>query len=1361
MYIYKKLMMILIFIIPFFVLSGSLVSFVNSTNQKYSADQPWPVQPVVSSTDNVYGPAKQTPEVWAAGNTNSIPVTVRNSINDNIWEKLNTNGNSNGNNNARSARATGGESWPMLKNTPQRTGQTTSKIPSSSDILWTNESAPTYASPVVAYNKVYMSTNDGHLYCFEETTGRLRWRVQVSPENFSAISTPAVHSGHIVVFSSANGSVFRFDAYTGELDWVFTLPGDNTTLNVSYLDHPILIYNGYILFGAPDRYLYCLKENSGNLVWRFKTLEGLTYDHGITCGAAALGDKIYFGANDGYLYSMDLDGFADGNQGWLTEEFTGSSDGDLLWKYYLGDSISSTPVVNNNYVYAAVGVHNSSLGEQKVYKIYCMDRINGTVVWDYKAADHIISSPTVVDNKLYFGCMDGKIYSLATDTNTSQWVPFVTGGPVWSSPAVAGGRLLVGSTDSKLYYLYSHNGLEIWRKQLNGPITSSPALANNRLFINTQDGRIYAFGPRDSILPVITNVTPIKDGTDVPVSNLFTVVFSEQLNPDRIIDENVQLYDSQMDSLPVKLEYEDETQTISIKPKNFLNPLERYTITVKAGIMDCAGNKLDGNKNGVIDMAPLDDHSWSFTTSSNHPPKLTGAKVTPARGNLATKFLFSVLYTDVDNDGPGTNHDDIWIFIDNDISGNKMQLNNTPNKLLRNGVYDDGEEYSFETKIDTYGIHSFRIWCSDGTDWNETVVLGQPVMPGPPTIAPIPELHLTEDILFDLNVTEYLYDPDTRLDQLSIHANSSYATVNGSIISFLYTNSFNYPTGRKYEVVNISVSDGVYFAYTEIMVWVTPINDPPIIKTIPTQIAIEKIDLPINLKDYIIDVDNEFEELIITDDSNFTELDEAGLNLILNYPTGGFEYNIILNVSDGEYWTLGEIQVKVVSSEVSFVLRDLPELQVLEDIPFTLNLEEYLMIIQGSAKNIKLSTRSEYSQVQNLTIIFLYPNSFNYPEERKFEDVNITITDPTVDYSQSVMVRIRVISINDPPILVNGTVKPMYGNITSVFTFQAYYFDVDGSENVKVYVMVDGNRFELTKVSGEKTLDPGAEYTYKTQLDIGYHYYYFECDDRSGEPNSKFNTQPVKFIVTGNLDPRYSSEVGTEPGKQQKLDSDLDMIPDEWELLYGLDPNNSSDAMEDLDGDNFNSLKEYLGSDGLLGGNDSTDPTNASDMPKTTAKKRETIESELGYWPLLVGVFGVIVVVIIIVYSLHLGSGIGKSIHVSKDGKYGSRKGGFGFEDEDIDEDMDENVDVDKDGYEDDRPDEDLGKVESGARTPDLEDIDDEIPEDVVPVTEVNLTDEDKPFFETDDNDENNDEDTDMTKVKDTDTLKEDTPEPE
>ncbi len=56
-------------------------------------------------------------------------------------------------------------------------------------------------------------------------------------------------------------------------------------------------------------------------------------------------------------------------------------------------------------------------------------------------------------------------------------------------------------------------------------------------------------------------------------------------------------------------------------------------------------------------------------------------------------------------------------------------------------------------------------------------------------------------------------------------------------------------------------------------------------------------------------------------------------------------------------------------------------------------------------------------------------------------------------------------------------------------------------------------------------------------------------------------------------------EVGGWPeykGARPPVDSDRDGMPDSWEIAHGLNPNDSSDAAGDRDGDGYTNLEEYL-----------------------------------------------------------------------------------------------------------------------------------------------------------------------------------------
>ena len=55
-------------------------------------------------------------------------------------------------------------------------------------------------------------------------------------------------------------------------------------------------------------------------------------------------------------------------------------------------------------------------------------------------------------------------------------------------------------------------------------------------------------------------------------------------------------------------------------------------------------------------------------------------------------------------------------------------------------------------------------------------------------------------------------------------------------------------------------------------------------------------------------------------------------------------------------------------------------------------------------------------------------------------------------------------------------------------------------------------------------------------------------------------------------------QVGGLPEYEGKpyLDTDGDGMPDLWEKRYGLDPNDPSDAVQDMNGDGYTNIEKYI-----------------------------------------------------------------------------------------------------------------------------------------------------------------------------------------
>ena len=93
-------------------------------------------------------------------------------------------------------------------------------------------------------------------------------------------------------------------------------------------------------------------------------------------------------------------------------------------------------------------------------------------------------------------------------------------------------------------------------------------------------------------------------------------------------------------------------------------------------------------------------------------------------------------------------------------------------------------------------------------------------------------------------------------------------------------------------------------------------------------------------------------------------------------------------------------------------------------------------------------------------------------------------------------------------------------------------------------------------------------------------------------------------------------------------DFDGDNIYDVWEDSYGLNPHNRRDAMEDLDGDGYSNLKEFLGKDGEPGGDDSTNPYDPTERP---AEREAAADNS---WLIYSAIVIIIIIILIILFMI-------------------------------------------------------------------------------------------------------------------------------
>jgi hypothetical protein len=177
----------------------------------------------------------------------------------------------------------------------------------------------------------------------------------------------------------------------------------------------------------------------GNLKWTYKVIgqpvDPVTFgfDRKAILAAPVIShDKIIFGARDGYLYCLDI-------------------NGKLLWTVnHVISWIISTVAVRDTFVITGTS--------DKAF-IQAVSLNTGKEIWKFQGTNAIWSSPLINNDRVYEGCFDGQLFcvDLKTGKRISQ---FTTNGIILSSPVLNDSLLYIGSDDGHLYALKGHPPVE-------------------------------------------------------------------------------------------------------------------------------------------------------------------------------------------------------------------------------------------------------------------------------------------------------------------------------------------------------------------------------------------------------------------------------------------------------------------------------------------------------------------------------------------------------------------------------------------------------------------------------------------------------------------------------------------------------------------------------------------------------------------------------------------------------------------------------------------------------------------------------------------------------------------------------------
>ncbi len=300
---------------------------------------------------------------------------------------------------------------------------------------------------------------------------------------------------------------------------------------------------------------------------------------------------------------------------------------------------------------------------------------------------------------------------------------------------------------------------------------------------------------------------------------------------------------------------------------------------------------------------------------------------------------------------------------------------------------------------------SIPVVLSDGL-WNvpRDIILKVKEVNDPPTFDMRDEFTVTEDIPRTIDLGPYIDDVDDPVESLEVTTESPYAIVNGLNVTVTVPNGYSRYT------LYINVSDGKDTTTGSINLTVIPVNDPPVIGTLPDFDAVEDESSFFNIGPLISDPDTAINELVVTTDSDSCRVE--GHHLYFEYTTGGFERDVTVFVSDGLLTTNATLHVTVMEKNDPPEIAIIDRQTVTEGMETTIDLSDYVSDEDNSMNELFLECDSEYViEIDGMAIKVLFDHWIDV------QTFSISVSDGEGMGTSSF--EVEVLAVNDPPVIVS------------------------------------------------------------------------------------------------------------------------------------------------------------------------------------------------------------------------------------------------------------------------------------------------------------------------------------------------------
>jgi outer membrane protein assembly factor BamB len=141
--------------------------------------------------------------------------------------------------------------------------------------------------------RLFVGDYSGHVYALDAGTGRIVWQASAQPRFGSTgtfYATPAVAYGRVYI-GSTDGKMYSFGAASGDLRWSQSTGG--------YVYSSAAVWRDRVFAGSYSHRFTCFDAATGNVKWQF------TADGPISGSATVIAGRVYFATLAGTTYALD------------------------------------------------------------------------------------------------------------------------------------------------------------------------------------------------------------------------------------------------------------------------------------------------------------------------------------------------------------------------------------------------------------------------------------------------------------------------------------------------------------------------------------------------------------------------------------------------------------------------------------------------------------------------------------------------------------------------------------------------------------------------------------------------------------------------------------------------------------------------------------------------------------------------------------------------------------------------------------------------------------------------------------------------------------------------------------------------